>query len=412
MDPDGETTTPDRRIVIEAGGIVAVEPDGSEPVAAGELDASGCFAVPGLIDCHVHLTAASADEWALTGMSPSFVALDAAAEARRMLARGFTTVRDMGGADWGLALAVESGLLEGPRVLFCGHALSATGGHGDLRPRGRSRIDPPELTPGIGLVTDGEDALRGAVRNEFRRGASHIKLMVSGGVSSPADAIDTLQYSDDEIRAAVNEAARVGAYVAAHAYTATAIERAVRLGVRSIEHGNLLDEAAAEAMATQGAHLVPTLVTYAVLEEEGPASGLPPTSVAKVAAVRERGEESLAVAARAEVPMAYGSDLLGGMRLHQSEEFRIRARTQTSWEVLRGATTNAARLLGHPGVLGVVAPGAVADLILTDANPGHDVTVLADPDRSVSAVIAGGRMLVDRASRPPVQTSTLPGRAE
>ncbi len=404
VDPDAETVSEDLLITVSDGVVTNVEPDGSEPLRAGELDASAWYAVPGLIDCHVHLTAASADEWALTGTSPSLLALDAAAEARRALERGFTTVRDMGGADWGIAEAVRTGLLDGPRVLHCGHALSATGGHGDLRPRGRRAMDPPEWTGGIGRVVDGEEAVRVAVREELRHGATHIKLMVSGGVSSPTDAIDTLQYTDAEIGAAVDEAARAGSYVAAHAYTAAAIERAAELGVRTIEHGNLLDDRAAAAMAAKGAHLVPTLVTYALLEQEGPAAGLPAASMAKVAAVRERGLESLGIAARAGVPVAYGSDLLGAMRAHQSEEFSIRAGVQSSWEVLRGATTNAARLLGRPGALGVIAPGAVADLILTTGNPGADVAMLADPGASVAVVVAGGRVLVDRRLEEPNRT--------
>ena len=194
--------------------------------------------------------------------------------------RGFTTVRDAGGADAGLSQGAGRGRGPGPRLYTCGKALSQTGGHADLRPRGRELWDPHPDVPGIGRIVDGPDAVRLAVREQVRRGATFIKLMLSGGITSPTDRLDGVQFSDAEVTAAVEEADRLGVYCAGHAYAGTAVSRAVRLGVRTIEHGNLIEPADAAAMAAAGTFLVPTLSAYAVLAERGEEFGLPPTGCA------------------------------------------------------------------------------------------------------------------------------------
>ncbi|MFI0938603.1 amidohydrolase family protein [Streptomyces sp. NPDC021020] len=394
VDPDGERVLPDRRIVLDGDRIAAVTPDTSEPPAAGDLDGTGLYAVPGLIDCHVHATSVTADEWADTGYPPSYVTAHALRQLRGMLERGFTTVRDAGGADAGLADALDEGVAAGPRLYVCGKALSQTGGHGDLRPRGRRHADDHPAVPGIGQVVDGAPALRVAVRELARSGASFVKLMLSGGISSPTDRIDGTQYSDEEVRAAVEEAQRAGLYCAGHAYTPQAVARALRLGVRTIEHGNLIGPEEAALLAAYGAFYVPTLVTYTVLAEEGPRLGLPPASVAKVAAVRDGGLAALAHAHRAGAAVAFGTDLLGGMHHHQSGEFALRAQVQPDWAVLRSATTTGARLLGATGALGVIAEGARADILLTRHNPGTHVALLADPAAEIAAVVSRGRPVV------------------
>ncbi|CAI5530584.1 unnamed protein product [Closterium sp. Naga37s-1] len=359
-----------------------------------EIDLAGRYLLPGLCDAHVHVTAAaSADLHALAALPVSLVACRAARGLQAMLMRGFTTVRDAGGCDQGLAQAVEEGTVEGPRILISGHALSQTGGHGDMRKPSHDTL--PVAAPssslcacssaasavgglGIGRVCDGEAEVRRAVREELRRGARQIKVMASGGVSSPSDRVESVQFSEGEMRAAVEEAEAQGTYVMAHAYTARAIKRAVEYGVRSIEHGNMLDEEAAELMLQRGSFLVPTLVTYERIKQAGQQSGMDGSIVAKVQDLLERGLEAVALAERKGVPIVFGSDLLGPMQSHQLQEFGIRSKVQSPASILRSATTAAARLFGMEGEIGVVVVGALADLIVLDGNPLEDISILTD----------------------------------
>ena len=257
-----------------------------------------------------------------------------------MLRRGFTTVRDAGGADWGLAEAVRRGLVQGPRIFFSGRTLSQTGGHGDFQPR----TDAPGLcacqihSNGFSHVADGVPAVRKAAREELRRGATQVKIMASGGVASPSDPIWNLQYSTEELRAIVEEAEGWRTYAMAHAYTPEAITRAVEAGVRSIEHGNLIDRATADRMARKGAYLVPTLVTYYALDEFGRKLGFPEASQRKVRDVLDAGLASLEICREAGVPVGFGTDLLGETHEQQSREFSIRAQVLSPAEVIRSAT--------------------------------------------------------------------------
>jgi imidazolonepropionase-like amidohydrolase len=374
--------------VVEVGRAVRA-PDG---VSGGTrvVDARGLRVVPGLIDCHVHVTAATADLASLRRWPATYATAHAARLMRDMLHRGFTTVRDVGGADFGLARAQAEGLVAGPRIAFGGKALSQTGGHGDGRGAGEHADEDPCGHLALGRVVDGVDAVRVAVRDELRTGAHHIKVMAGGGVASPTDRIDSTQYSMDELRAIVDEAHAANRYVAAHAYTARSVNRALEAGVRSIEHGNLIDDRSVELLLGADAFLVPTLVTYWALHHEGREFGLPDDSWRKVAEVLDAGLGALERAARAGVRVAYGSDLLGGMQRHQSREFRIRSEVQPPADVLRSATTVAADLLGMAGRVGVIAPGAHADLLLVDGDPLTDAGALAD---HVHTVIQAGAVV-------------------
>jgi imidazolonepropionase-like amidohydrolase len=338
----------DGRIAETGSGLTA--PDGTRV-----LDLAGARVVPGLIDAHVHVTASTANLGTLGSMSPAYVTAHSARIMSDMLSRGFTTVRDASGADFGLADAQAEGLVRGPRLLFCGKGLSQTGGHADFRGRGEH----------------------------------HIKVMASGGVASPTDRIDSTQYSMDELRAAVEEAEAANRYVAAHAYTARAVNRALEAGVRSIEHGNLIDDTSVELFLRHEAYLVPTLVTYWALKEEGREFGLPERSWRKVDEVLGAGLVALERAARGGVRLAYGTDLLGGMHRHQNQEFRLRAEVQRPIDVLRAATTGAAELVGLAGEIGTLAVGAHADLLVLDGDPLEDIGVLADPGHVRHVVQAG-----------------------
>lgn len=377
-------------VVAEGGRLVQV--GGAVPGGSTDsevVDAAGAFVLPGLIDCHVHVTAATAGLAELRTWPPSYVTAHAARSMRAMLARGFTTVRDTGGADFGLARAQQEGLVQGPRLLFGGKALSQTGGHGDDRGPGATAYDGHTCCAGLGQVADGVDEVRRAARNVLRTGAHHIKVMASGGVASPTDRVDSFGYSMDELRAAVEEAESANRYVAAHAYTAPAIRRALEAGVRTIEHGNLIDEETLELVVAKQAFVVMNLVTYWALTREGREHGLSEESYAKVADVLDAGYRALEMADRAGVPVPFGTDLLGGMQQHQNHEFEIRGEIQKPLDVVRAATSVAARLARMEGEIGCVTPGAHADLIVVEADPLQDAGVLARPDRFRHVVQAG-----------------------
>lgn len=390
---------PDRRVLVRGDEIVEVGGrDVTAPSGAHTYDLRGKTLMPGLVDAHVHLIAVTADLGAQAEWSPAYVTAKSTVKLRETLLRGFTTVRDVGGADYGLADAVAEDLVAGPRVLFGGKALSQTGGHADLRQRGRMAFDSHHCCPHMGVIVDGVDEVRRAARHQLRTGADHIKIMLSGGVASPTDRVDSTQFSVDEIRAAVEEADAANRYVTGHAYTARAINRGLEAGVRCIEHGNLLDESSIELFLSHDAFLVPTLVTYHRLAAEGREHGLPEDSFRKVNDVLERGLSALELADSRGVNVVFGTDLLGGMDIHQSGEFRIRGEVQQPAAVIRSATVTAARLLRLEDRIGQVKPGAWADLLVVDGDPLSDLELLASPAEHLQLVMKAGRVYTDRVA--------------
>jgi imidazolonepropionase-like amidohydrolase len=359
---------------------------------AETIDLAGQTLMPGLIDAHVHVIAVDAALARLAEQPLTLVTLQAGRVLEGMLARGFTSVRDAGGADGGLAEAVAQGLVRGPRLFPSGQALSQTGGHGDLRPRIRSVVSCAccEYGAGLARIADGVDECRRAARDELRKGATQIKIMASGGVASPYDPIWNLQYSDDEMRAIVEEARSWHTYVLAHAYTPEAIRRAVDNGVRSIEHANLIDAPTAAQVAASGGFVVPTLVTYDSLYRFGRDLGFPEASLAKLGEVREAGLRSLELLQQAGVKIGYGTDLLGPMHRHQSREFVIRAEAMAPIDIIRSATIVNAELLNRTGELGVVAAGARADLIAVDGDPLKDISLLDGQGEHLSVIMKDG----------------------
>jgi imidazolonepropionase-like amidohydrolase len=382
-------------VLVEGDRILEV---GGAEMPASEvqrLDLRGMTLLPGLIDAHVHVTAVTADLGRLAEWSPAYVTVRAALVLEGMLRRGFTTVRDVGGADYGLAQAIAEGYLEGPRLLFAGSALSQTGGHGDFRGPGRQAHDRCHCGLARTVICDDVEEVRKAAREEIRRGAFHLKLMLIGGVASPTDRIDSTQFSREEIRAAVEEAEAANLYVVGHAYTSRAINRGLECGVRSIEHGNLMDESSLPLFKESGALYVPTLATYAALASRGREFGLPEHSHRKVFEVLDAGLHALELAHRAQIPIVYGTDLLGGMHEEQLSEFTLRRQVQPPADMLRSATTVAARLLRLEGQVGVVAPGASADLLVVDGDPLQNMGVLIDPQRRLKLVMARGQLYVN-----------------
>ena len=385
-------------VLVEEGRIKEVSDKPISATAARQVDLAGRTLMPGLIDAHVHVISTTVN-FGLNALLPdAVIAFRSARIMNAMLMRGFTTIRDLGGATQGLRVAWEEGGFDGPRMVLCGKAISSTGGHSDGRGRydGRDMAYLEQRLGCLGRIADGVDAVRRACREEIKAGADYIKIMANGGVASPTDPIAFLGYSMDEMRAAVEEAAMAQTYVAAHLYTDEAISRAVDAGVRSLEHCNLIEEATARKAAKAGAIACPTLVTYEALKNEGASYGLGAESVAKIDTVRLAGLASLEKMQRAGLTMAYGSDLLAEMHRHQSDEFVIRGRVLPAMEVIRSTTVHAAKLLRMEGQIGIVEPGAFGDLVVVEGDPLKDLSLLTGQGKHLSAIMQGGRFIKDQ----------------
>lgn len=370
-------------LVIKDGTVIEI---GIDVARVGrQVDLGGRTVIPGLIDAHLHAYASEIGGIEVEVRPLSYVALKAVHRLGDALQRGFTTVRDVAGGDSGLAAAIAEGLFASPRYLYTGPALSQTGGHGDPRPVGLdvcySRGHSTELV-------DGVDDLRRAVRRRFHDGAHAIKVMASGGVVSPADPLRNPQYSAEEIGAVTDEARRRGSYVAAHAYSPEAIRHAVENGVRSIEHGNLLDTETAALMAAHDAYLVPTLAAYDATDRRGDEVGLEPFAKTKNDEVLAAGKTAVVLARRAGVRIGFGSDLMGDLADDQLCGIRLQLEVEEPLDVLRSLTCVNADLLRRPD-LGRLQVGTAGDLVALDADPLDDPAALWDAGRERQVVIGG-----------------------
>jgi len=382
----GDRAVPGTVHVVDGLVEAVLDPSAPVPVADVVLDATGRTVLPGLIDAHCHAYGFSLDMLEMESVPLSYVALMAARRLGGALGRGFTTVRDPAGGDAGLARAIDEELLPAPRYLWTGAALSQTGGHGDVR---GADTDVCGCHSHGTEVVDGVDALRVAVRDRFRRGAHAIKIMASGGVVSLTDPIRVPQYAAEEIRAVTEEAARRGSYVAAHAYSPEAIRHAVDNGVRSIEHGNLLDVETADAMAAADAVLVPTLAAYDAMDRRGGEVGMVAVSRRKNSEVLEAGRKAVEIALAAGVRVGFGTDLMGMLEDEQLQGLRLQTEVVGVAQTLRSATSVNADLLQRPD-LGRVRRGCVADLLVVEGDPFADPSVLwREPERP-RTVVQGG----------------------
>ena len=366
-----------------------------------ELDLSGLIAMPGLIDCHVHAVSTTANLGENTALPSSLIAARSGHILRNMLMRGFTTVRDLGGADRGLQRAVEEGFFVGPRLIICGKALSQTGGHTDYRGAYDNRDVRwyAHQLGSVGRICDGLPEVQRATREELKGGAQFIKVMADGGVSSPSDPIGYQAFSIDELKAIVEIARGFGTYVAAHLYDDLAIVRALDCGIECIEHGNLMSDDTIARVAREGVYVVPTNITYDVLASKGAKSGLPAASVEKIETVREAGLNKLAKFHEAGITMGYGSDLLGDMHHEQSGEFILRGRYIPSDAVIRSATVDAAKVLRMEGQIGALKADAYADLIAVDGNPLESLDLLTHQGAHIPLIIKQGNVVKNRLSR-------------
>jgi imidazolonepropionase-like amidohydrolase len=393
LDPDHDEARGGYELLVEGGLIKEVS---SKPIRADNATVIDCgrrTLMPGLIDSHVHVCLSEVYIRQLENIPLTLMTARAVDLMRGMLSRGFTSVRDTGGADWGIKAAVEQGLVPGPRLFIAGRAIGPTGGHSD----GRRRTDN-----GGGCyccnalnftmeISDGSDQVRKAAREQMRQGCDHVKIMMSGGVASPYDPLDSLQFSPGEVAAAVEEAGAFGRYVCAHAYTPEAITRAAKGGVRTIEHGNLIDDASAALMAKSGMFLIANLVAYYAMRERAKEFGMTPEMLEKNDLVIDGGLKSLEICKRAGVPVAYGSDLLGQLQVDQSREFQLRSEVVKPIDIIRSATTIGAQVVRQEGKLGCVKPGAFADLIVVDGNPLKRLDLLQGQGEHIPLIMKGGK---------------------
>jgi len=398
LDPEAGELRGGHELVVEGDTIKEVSAKPIKLAEAGVIDCGGRTLMPGLIDSHVHVVLSEVALRNLESIPLTLMTARAAGLMRGMLDRGFTSVRDTGGADWGLREATEKGLLPGPRLFIAGRAIGPTGGHSDSRRRTDFGVRCQccnAMAFSMG-VADGVSQVRRAVREQMRQGCDQVKIMMSGGVASPYDPLDSLQFSMDEVKAAVEEAHAFGRYVCAHAYTPEAITRAATAGVRTIEHGNLLDEASAKLMAEKGMFLVANLVTYFEMKRHAAEYGMSSDMLAKNDLVIDGALRSLEICKRHGIPVAYGTDLLGQLQVAQSEEFTLRARVLSPAEIIRSATTIGAQVVRMEGKIGCLKPEAFADLIVVDGNPLKDLKLFQEQGRYLSAIVKGGRFHKNR----------------
>ncbi|MCH8616626.1 amidohydrolase family protein [Sphingomonas sp. SM33] len=381
-------------VLVEDGFIREVSDAPIHTPVDVRVEANGRTLMPGLIDLHVHIWAADMDVVKLSQMPAEYYSLFAANFLQSSLNRGFTTLRDAGGTDAGFAMAIEKGWIPSPRFYHSGRYISQTGGHGDFRAGHEQAFTDcmccPPRHERFTAIADGADAVRKAVREEFRRGARAIKIMASGGVASPTDPLDKLQFTDEEILAAVDEANRRGSYVFAHCHPDAAIRRCSELGVRCIEHVSMLTPDTAAIMAKNGTYGVPTLAVVKALNDDGAKFGLPQPSIDKLANLFDAMLAGLTIMKEAGVKIGFGTDLLAQHHERQGIEFDIRAEVLDPFDVLISATSVAAEILMEEGRLGVIAPGAHADILLVDGNPLEDVRILGRGGSNLSVIMKAG----------------------
>lgn len=402
LDTQTMTVVGTRHITLEGDTIVDVSETLPSVSSDCQIDARGRFVLPGFIDAHVHHVITTMNFARLSLLSTTELALGMARLAEATLLRGFTTVRDTGGDVGGLIRAIDTGLCDGPRIIRAGRTISQTGGHGDFEPNATAADAGEGLcachihSNNLSHVADGADAVRKAVRAELKAGSDFIKIMSSGGVASPTDPFDAVQYTPEEVRAATLETDHRHTYTTAHAYQPAAISQAIENGVKCIEHGNLINPEIAARMAELDVTMVPTLVTYKAMSEMGAKAGIPQRNLDKNEGVFEHGRNSIAIAKAAGVTLGFGTDLLGEAQPWQNREFAIRAELEPAVDVLRSMYLTNARLCHLEGQIGVVRPGASADVVVSEVNPLDNLSALADPDAVLHTVVARGRVIVDR----------------
>ncbi len=401
---DGQTLSVQtgRDILVDGGRIAAILPAGTGPGDADIIDCGARTVTPGLIDCHWHATLASVSQTAALTQDIALIHLISGQEAGATLRRGFTTVRDTGGPVFGLKTAIDRGVLPGPRVFPSGAMISQTSGHGDFRflnTLPRMPGDPADHTErtGVAAIADGRDEVLRRTREQLMKGASQVKIMAGGGVSSLYDPLDTAQFLEEEMDAAVRAAADWGTYVCAHVYTPEGIQRSLRAGVKSIEHGQLADTETIRMMREEGAWW--SIQPFLADEDANPKSD--PIQQAKQKQVAEGTIRAFEEGRAEGVNMAFGTDILlnpGGSQ-SQGRQLTKLARFMAPLQALRMATGAAGELLAlsgprdpYQGRLGVLEEGAHADLLVWDGDPETSIDFIQDPETNLRLGMKAGRV--------------------
>lgn len=381
-------------IVVRDGRLAGIQPpDATLPADATRIDADGGFVMPGLIDCHVHLTSSGAANYELQRLKDllPLQTLRGAANARTMLLAGFTTVRDLSAPAFinvALRQAFEEGLQIGPRVLAAGMSLTVPGGHGDSYYR-------PDVQVGREGIVNGPDEARRTVREWVKMRVDLVKLLVTGGVMTDGSDVGALQWTPDELRAAIGAAHQLGKKVAGHCHGGVGVKEGVRAGIDTVEHGTMLDEEAVELMAERGTFLVPTIVAGHQIVVHGTAGGIAPHVVRKGEQIGEWHRRSVRMAREAGVKVAFGTDC--GTPFNRPGENAVELQLMvecgfTPGQALEAATRIAADACGLSDTIGTLAEGKAADVVVVKGEPLNDVAQLADAGR-IAWVIKGGSVV-------------------
>lgn len=407
FDGKSETLSGGMSLLVEGGKIAQVSAGSiAPPAGATVIDGGGRVLMPGLVDAHTHVLLRVPLSQLMTS-SPWYVAISAADGLEKMLLRGFTTIRDMGGADGSFALAVDRGLVAGPRIFPSGSALSQTAGHGDFR---LPYATPPMLDgktayrslQGFAFVLDGVPGMLAGARENLRNGATQIKIMGGGGVASNFDPLSTVQFTPEEVRAAVQVAADWGTYVVAHTYSPPAIKMLIENGVKQIAHGHLLDEETMKLAADKGVIVETELIPFWQHVWFGKEFGDTEEILAKNKAVMDRFDNFFALLKKYRIRVVFGTDLLGPAQDLQNREFALRAKYFTPAEILRQATSHAYEAINMCGPLnrygkfGVIEAGALADLLIVGGNPLEKIEILEDPEKNLVLIMKDGKIHKNR----------------
>ncbi len=362
------------------------------PAGAEVVDCRGKTLMPGLIESHIHLNLFEGEAAEQTRRNlPSMIVIKCLRIMEDTLMQGFTSALDAGGADAGFKNAQAQGLVKGPRMQVCGHGLTQSGGHGDMRLP--TEVNPPFAHPmAIGVVADGVDAVRRAAREELRMGADYIKIMAAGGCASPADEPDTVQYSLDEMRAAVEEADAVGKICLAHCYSSRSMQRCAEAGVKRVEHGNFMDEETARILKEKGVIYCPTLTTYDVMSRRGAEFGIPDYFLRKMKIANECAQQALGYAVKAGLVIASGSDVVGPGQPFKGRELELKSRVMGPMGAILSSTKVNAEVMKVADSVGTVEVGKLADLLLVDGNPLEDIALFQDRDR-IQIIMQDGKFV-------------------